>query len=119
MNKTLPVLLFVLALALVAVSTVHSSTLTPATTPEGAVQSLLNHVKAHERICVALSYLRDDTLIIVDRVDRRNRRIIPPVIHNQLPAASLEWLQIRVGRVQGARSFLLCGLQPSSSVKVL
>ena len=48
MNKILPVLLTVLALALVAVSTVHSSTLTPATTPEGAVQSLLNHVKARD-----------------------------------------------------------------------
>ncbi len=34
--------------ALIAAATIHSSTLTPATTPEGAVQSLLNHVKSHD-----------------------------------------------------------------------
>jgi len=48
MSKILPVLLIVLAVALVAAATMHSSTLAPATTPEGAVQSLLNHVKTHD-----------------------------------------------------------------------
>jgi hypothetical protein len=48
MNKILPVLLIVLAAALVAAATMHSSALTPATTPEGAVQSLLNHIKTHD-----------------------------------------------------------------------
>jgi hypothetical protein len=48
MNKILPVVLIVLAAVLVAAATMHSSALTPATTPEGAVQSLLNHVKTHD-----------------------------------------------------------------------
>ncbi len=48
MNKILPVVLIVLAAALVGAATMHSSTLAPATTPEGAVQALLNHVKSHD-----------------------------------------------------------------------
>jgi hypothetical protein len=48
MNKILPALLIVLACALVAAATMHSSVLTPATTPEGAVQSLLNQIKTHD-----------------------------------------------------------------------
>jgi hypothetical protein len=48
MNKVLPILLLVLAGALVAAATRHTSALAPATTPEGAVQALLNHVKTHD-----------------------------------------------------------------------
>ncbi len=48
MNKLLPALLFVLAAALVAAGTIHSSALNPATTPAGAVQSLLARVKVRD-----------------------------------------------------------------------
>jgi hypothetical protein len=48
MNKVLPVLLIVLTAALIAAATIHGSTLLPATTPEGAVRSLLAHVKTHD-----------------------------------------------------------------------
>ncbi len=48
MNKILPAVLIVLAAALVAAATIRSSALAPATTPEGAVQSLLGHVKNHD-----------------------------------------------------------------------
>jgi hypothetical protein len=48
MNKLLPILLIVVAAALVAAATMHSSLLTPAATPEGAVQSLLAHVKTRD-----------------------------------------------------------------------
>jgi hypothetical protein len=48
MNKLLPALLIIVTAALIASATIHSSTLTPATTPEGAVQSLLGHVKTHD-----------------------------------------------------------------------
>lgn len=48
MNKVLPVLLIVLTAALIAAATIHSSTLMPATTPEGAVRSLLDHVKTRD-----------------------------------------------------------------------
>jgi hypothetical protein len=48
MNKILPVILIVLAAALVAAATMHSPAMVPATTPEGAVQSLLNHIKTHD-----------------------------------------------------------------------
>ena len=48
MNKMLPAVLIVLTAALVAAATMHSSALAPATTPQGAVQSLLNHVKTRD-----------------------------------------------------------------------
>lgn len=48
MNKVLPVVLIVLAGALIAAATLHSSSLATATTPEGAVLGLLNHVKMRD-----------------------------------------------------------------------
>ena len=48
MNKVLPVLLILLAGALVAAATLHSSSLASATTPEGAVRALLNHVRTRD-----------------------------------------------------------------------
>ncbi|PSH04862.1 MAG: hypothetical protein CXZ00_05725 [Acidobacteria bacterium] len=50
MNKLLPVLLIILAAALIAAATIHSSSLVPATTPEGAVRALLNQVKARDAV---------------------------------------------------------------------
>ncbi len=48
MNKLLAALLIVIAAGLVATATMHSSTLAPATTPEGAVRSLLREVKTRD-----------------------------------------------------------------------
>ncbi len=48
MKRVLPVILVVLAAVLIGMATVHSSSLKPATTPEGAVQSLLNHAKGRD-----------------------------------------------------------------------
>jgi hypothetical protein len=48
MKRVLPILVIVLTVVLIAMATVQSNQLLPATTPEGAVQSLLGHVKAHD-----------------------------------------------------------------------
>jgi len=48
MNRILPITLAVLACVLIAAATIHTNTLSPATTPQGAVESLLNQVKAHD-----------------------------------------------------------------------
>ena len=48
MKRILPVILVVLAAVLIGMATVHTSELKPATTPEGAVQSLLSHVKGRD-----------------------------------------------------------------------
>jgi hypothetical protein len=48
MKFTLPILFAVLTVALVAAGTVHKSTTAPASTPEGAVQSMLANVKSHD-----------------------------------------------------------------------
>src|SRR3569832_1722484 len=48
MNRILPIVLAVLACVLIAAATVHTSGLAPATTPQGAVESLLNQVKSHD-----------------------------------------------------------------------
>lgn len=48
MKRVLPIILVVLTVALVAMGTMKPSELSPATSPEGAVQSLFAHVKAHD-----------------------------------------------------------------------
>ncbi len=48
MKRTLPIILIVLTIALVAAGTIRPNELSPARSPEGAVQSLFAHVKAHD-----------------------------------------------------------------------
>ena len=48
MKRVLPILIIVLTVVLIAMATVRPSELSPAKSPEGAVQSLLAHVKAHD-----------------------------------------------------------------------
>lgn len=48
MKRILPIIMVVLAAALIAAGTIHSTSLVPATTPEDAVKSLLSHVKANK-----------------------------------------------------------------------
>lgn len=48
MKRVLPIVLVVLTVALVCMATVRSNRLQPATTPEGAVQSLLNRAQGHD-----------------------------------------------------------------------
>ena len=48
MKRVLPIILLILTAVLVAMATVHSNELAPATTPEGAVQQLLNHAKSRD-----------------------------------------------------------------------
>ncbi len=48
MKRTLPIILAVLAGVLIASATIHTSSLSPATTPQGAVDSLLAQVKSHD-----------------------------------------------------------------------
>ena len=48
MKRSLPVILLVLTVVLVAMATIQPSQLSPAKSPEGAVQSLLAHVRARD-----------------------------------------------------------------------
>ncbi|HEX6879738.1 MAG TPA: hypothetical protein VF135_05185, partial [Terriglobales bacterium] len=48
MSRIFSIVLIVLAAVLIAMGTVHSSELKPASTPEGAVQSLLSHAKGRD-----------------------------------------------------------------------
>jgi hypothetical protein len=48
MKRLLPIVLIVLTVVLVAMATIQPNQLSPATSPEGAVQSLFAHVKAHD-----------------------------------------------------------------------
>lgn len=47
MKFTLPLLFAILTVALIAAGTVHGSATAPASTPEGAVQSMFNNAKVH------------------------------------------------------------------------
>jgi len=48
MKRIIPVMLAILTVALVAAATIHSSELKPATTPEGAVQLLLDRARSRD-----------------------------------------------------------------------
>ncbi len=48
MKRILPIVLIVLTVVLVAMATIQPNQLSPAKSPEGAVQSLFDHVKAHD-----------------------------------------------------------------------
>jgi hypothetical protein len=48
MKRVLPIILIVLTVVLVAMATIQPNQLSPAKSPEGAVQALLAHVKAHD-----------------------------------------------------------------------
>jgi hypothetical protein len=60
MNRFMPLLIAAITGVLIAASTVHSSSLAPATTPEGAVQSMLMHAK-DGNWKAALSYVADSS----------------------------------------------------------
>ena len=48
MKRLLPIVLIVLTVVLIAMATIQPNQLSPATSPEGAVQSLFAHVKARD-----------------------------------------------------------------------
>jgi hypothetical protein len=48
MKRIIPIILLLLTAALIAMATVHSNALAPATTPAGAVQQLLDHAKGRD-----------------------------------------------------------------------
>lgn len=56
MKRIIPIILLLLTAALIAMATVHSNALAPATTPEGAVQQLLNHARSRD-FAGAFSYV--------------------------------------------------------------
>src|SRR5438034_5941669 len=62
----------------------------------GAMLHARHHVKAHELRCLLLAYFFLHTLVVADDVARRDRRVAPPVIQNQLAAPRLEGFQVGV-----------------------
>ncbi len=69
MKFILPTTLVVLAAVLIAAGTIHSTTLAPATTPDRAVQSLFEHVKARD-MRGAFSYVAKQSDTDVDAFAR-------------------------------------------------
>ena len=66
-----------------------------------------DHVQANEAVGILLAHLGNHSLVIVDCVDWRDRRIVPAVVENELAAATLETTQVGIGRVENGRSFLV------------
>ena len=48
MKRVLPILIIVLTVVLVAMATIQPNSLSPATSPDGAVRAVFDHVKAHD-----------------------------------------------------------------------
>jgi hypothetical protein len=132
MNKILPVLLIVLAMVLVAASTIHSSTLTPAATPQSAVDSLLNHVKMRDAPA-AYRYVakagntspedfardvfgQDSNLRTYSALQQFNTKVLHEDDQQAVVRASLEWASA-VGAVYDTRDLKV--VREDNSWKVL
>ena len=84
---------------------IHSSIAPPAIEVVGAGTALAvvhagHHVELNRRADAGAALRRDDLLEEVDGVVRRDLRIRPAVIQQELPAAREERPQIRIGRAQ-------------------
>jgi len=77
----------------------------------GAVLDAWRKIKTHERIRILPSEASDNGVVVIDCADRGNRRILPAVIEDQLPAARPKRIEIRVGRVEHSRRLFNSRLQ--------
>ncbi len=107
MSRIFSIVLIVLAAVLIAMGTVHSSELKPASTPEGAVQSLLNHAKGRD-FRGAFSYVspasktdeqdfardlrgRDGSLRTYSTMQTFNTKVLHENDNEALVRANIEW----------------------------
>ena len=107
MKRILPVLLVVLAAVLIGMATVHTSELKPATTPEGAVQSLLSRAKGRD-FAGAFNYVspssntdqqsfakdltgRDGSLRTYSSLQKFNTKVLHENDSEALVRANVEW----------------------------
>lgn len=107
MRRVLPVVLAVLAAVLIAMATVHTTELKPATTPEGAVQSLLAHARSRD-FRGAFNYVsrnsdtdqqsfareltgRDGSLRTYSSLQKFDTKVLRENDNEALVRASLEW----------------------------
>lgn len=107
MKRILPVILVVLAAVLIGMATVHTSELKPATTPEGAVQSLLSHAKGRD-FAGAFNYVskssntdqpsfakdlsgRDGSLRTYSSMQKFDTKVLHETDNDALVRANIEW----------------------------
>src|SRR5260370_5497421 len=69
-----------------------------------------HHVQPQKRAAILSAHLRYDTLVVVNRIHRRNRRIAPTVIHNQFSAPLFECSEVRIRSVQPLRHLVVGNL---------
>jgi hypothetical protein len=107
MKFVLPVILVVLAAVLVCMATVHPSELKPATSPEGAVQSLLNRAKGRD-FAGAFNYVsknsntdqqsfakdlngRDGSLRTYSSLQKFDTKVLHETDNDAMVRANVEW----------------------------
>jgi hypothetical protein len=107
MKRVLPVVLVVLAAVLICMATVRPTELKPATTPEGAVQSLLNHAKGRD-FAGAYKYVskssntdqqsfakdlsgRDGSLRTYSSLQKFDTKVLHETDNDALVRANVEW----------------------------
>jgi hypothetical protein len=107
MKRILPIAMAVLLVALVAAATAGSGKLIPATTPNGAVQSLFEHVKSHD-YAGAFSYVapssnidlaafsrdlagRDGSLRTYSSLQEADTRVLRQSNDDAMVRANLKW----------------------------
>ena len=83
----------------------------------GAMLHARDQVKAHELRRFLLAHLFLHALVVADDVARRDRRVAPPVIQNQLAAPGLEGFQVGVDGRQIRAGFFLGDLHVAIEVE--
>ncbi len=107
MYRILPIILVVLAVVLIAAATVHPNELKPASTPEGAVQSMLSHAQGRD-FQGAFNYVakssntdqqsfakdftgRDGSLRTYSSLQKFETKVLHENDENALVRANIEW----------------------------
>ncbi len=114
MKRILPIALAVLAGALVAAGTIHQTTLAPATTPAGAVESLFQHVKTKD-MRGAYSYVARQSGVDFDSF-ARNLRGSNASLRTY---SSLQKVEVKVLHSTDQQAMVRASLQWSSAVGAL
>ena len=66
----------------------------------GAMLHAGHHIEANEIGHALRAHFRDNALVIVDGPQRRKCCVVPPVVQNELAAATLEGAQVRIDGVE-------------------
>src|SRR5260370_34072905 len=77
--------------------------------PAAEMLHSLHHIEPYEGIGFLFAHRRQNALVVVDGIERRNAGVAPSMIENQFPAARLERFHVGLRGDQNGGEPLVCG----------